>query len=181
MQMPEMDGLEATRRIRAELPAGQQPYIIAMTANATPADREQCLAAGMNDFLSKPVQARELRGVLEKLLPADAPPPPPLPVPEERATPILPTIDAELIPIFLDEMQSLLNTLSAAIQQGEAHAVHEAAHALKGSALYLNATELAQVAGELETMGRQGDLSAAPAALTRLEAEWEQVVQALQP
>jgi CheY-like chemotaxis protein len=68
MQMPEMDGIEATRRIRAELPATSQPHIIAMTANATTDDRDQCLAAGMNDFLSKPVQIRDLRGALEKLL-----------------------------------------------------------------------------------------------------------------
>jgi len=174
MQMPEMDGLEATRRIRAELPTGQQPYIIAMTANAGPTDREQCLAAGMNDFLSKPVQARELRGVLEKLLPADAPPP----APEEHTAPILPTIDAELIPIFLDEMRSLLNALRVAIHNGEAHTVREAAHALKGSALYLNAPEVARVAGEIEQLGRQGDLSAAPVALLQLEAEWKRVMTA---
>jgi len=178
MQMPEMDGLEATRRIRAELSAGQQPYIIAMTANATPTDREQCLAAGMNDFLSKPVQARELRGVLEKLLPADAPPPP-APLPVERATPILPAIDAELIPIFLDEMQSLLNALSAAVEKGEARAVREAAHALKGSALYLNAPEVAQVASELENMGRLGELNSAQAAVARLTAAWAKVKETL--
>ena len=66
MQMPEMDGLEATRRIRADWPAGQQPRIIAMTANAMLGDRELCLAAGMDDYVSKPVQVKELRGALER-------------------------------------------------------------------------------------------------------------------
>lgn len=66
MQMPEMDGLEATRRIRADWPAEQQPRIIAMTANAMRGDRELCLAAGMDDYVSKPVQVKDLRRALEQ-------------------------------------------------------------------------------------------------------------------
>jgi CheY-like chemotaxis protein len=65
-QMPEMDGLEATRRIRQELEAVEQPYIIAMTANVTPKDRNVCLAAGMNDYIGKPIQAKELVAALTK-------------------------------------------------------------------------------------------------------------------
>ena len=56
VQMPEMDGLEATRRIRLELPERRQPYIIAMTANAMQGDREICLAAGMDEYVSKPIR-----------------------------------------------------------------------------------------------------------------------------
>jgi PAS domain S-box-containing protein len=66
VQMPEMDGLEATRRIRQEFKANRQPRIVAMTANAMQGDREECLNAGMDDYLSKPIQVRELVDALER-------------------------------------------------------------------------------------------------------------------
>ena len=80
VQMPEMDGLEATRCVRAELPAERQPYIVALTANAMKGDRERCLAAGMDDYLSKPVKLDALRDALARCRAAsgvaapDAPP-----------------------------------------------------------------------------------------------------------
>lgn len=66
IQMPEMDGLEATRRIRQEVPAAQQPYIIAVTANARPIDKVECLEAGMNDYITKPFGLQDLREALQK-------------------------------------------------------------------------------------------------------------------
>lgn len=66
MQMPEMDGVQATVRLRQELPAEQQPWIIAMTANALIEDRDKCLAAGMNDYVSKPVRIEALKQVLHQ-------------------------------------------------------------------------------------------------------------------
>ncbi|HZS10589.1 MAG TPA: two-component regulator propeller domain-containing protein [Blastocatellia bacterium] len=66
VQMPEADGLEATRRIHRQWPQSQRPWIIAMTANAMQGDREECLEAGMDDYLSKPVQATDLRAALER-------------------------------------------------------------------------------------------------------------------
>ncbi|MGB3767160.1 MAG: DUF3365 domain-containing protein [Phormidesmis sp.] len=66
VQMPEMDGLTATQRICKQWPVNQRPYVIAMTANAMQGDRDRCLSAGMNDYLSKPIQAKALRDALER-------------------------------------------------------------------------------------------------------------------
>ena len=72
IQMPEMDGLDATRQIRDELPRERQPRIIAMPANAFAEDRARCLAAGMDDYLSKPVRKEELAAVLAKAVPRNS-------------------------------------------------------------------------------------------------------------
>jgi CheY-like chemotaxis protein len=72
VHMPEMDGLEATRRIRRQWP-GVGPRIIAMTANAFPDDRQRCLAAGMDDYIAKPIRVSELQAALERCTPASRP------------------------------------------------------------------------------------------------------------
>jgi len=72
VQMPVMDGLEATRRIRSELPPGRQPQIVAMTASVLVEDREACAAAGMDDYLAKPVRDQDLRQALSRIHPRPA-------------------------------------------------------------------------------------------------------------
>jgi CheY-like chemotaxis protein len=67
VQMPEMDGLEASRRITAKWPAGQRPRIVAMTANAMQGDREDCLAAGMDDYVTKPIRVDQLVEALTRV------------------------------------------------------------------------------------------------------------------
>lgn len=66
VQMPELDGYQATRRIRTELPAERQPYIIALTANAMSGDADRCLAAGMDDYVAKPLTKDALRAALQR-------------------------------------------------------------------------------------------------------------------
>jgi CheY-like chemotaxis protein len=68
VQMPDIDGLEATRRIRLVLPDPPRPYIVAMTANAMKEDRERCLAAGMDDYVSKPVRPEDVKAAIERFL-----------------------------------------------------------------------------------------------------------------
>jgi len=70
VQMPELDGLEATRRIRAQWTPPRGPRIIAMTANAMQGDREECLAAGMDDYISKPIRVHDLLSALQRSQPA---------------------------------------------------------------------------------------------------------------
>ena len=67
VQMPELDGLDATRRICALAPAGERPHIVAMTANAMQGDREMCLAAGMDDYLTKPIRVERLVEALDQV------------------------------------------------------------------------------------------------------------------
>jgi CheY-like chemotaxis protein/HPt (histidine-containing phosphotransfer) domain-containing protein len=76
VQMPNLDGLEATRRIHQRWPQGQRPHVIAATANAMREEREDCLAAGMDDYLSKPIRMEELAAALRRCRPHLSPPPP---------------------------------------------------------------------------------------------------------
>ena len=73
VQMPEMDGLEASRRIKQQLAPGARPRIIAMTANAMQGDREKCLAAGMDDYITKPIRTEALVAALSQTQPKSRP------------------------------------------------------------------------------------------------------------
>ena len=75
LQMPEMDGCEATRQIRSRLPADRQPKIIALTANALQGDRELCLSAGMDDYITKPVKLHEIADAIRRQFSAGSRPP----------------------------------------------------------------------------------------------------------
>ena len=77
LQMPEMDGLEASRQIRQRLPLDRQPKIVALTANAMQGDRERCLAAGMDDYVSKPVKLHEIEAAIRRLFSKTEAPVPP--------------------------------------------------------------------------------------------------------
>jgi signal transduction histidine kinase/HPt (histidine-containing phosphotransfer) domain-containing protein/ActR/RegA family two-component response regulator len=179
VQMPGMDGLEATRRIQAEWPAGRRPRILAMTASALLADRNACLAAGMDGFLSKPVLIRELQAALRRAGAPPAPiPDPPETEPDGAAE--LPALDpiyldrlrqlqevtgravvGEIVDSFLGEMPRRLARLREALAAGDGEALAFAAHSLKGSSAQLGALRLASLSHALELQGRSGSLAGA--------------------
>ncbi|RIH90603.1 Signal transduction histidine-protein kinase BarA [Calidithermus terrae] len=185
VQMPEMDGLEATRLARRRWPAAPL-FIVAMTANAMEGDREMCLAAGMDDYLSKPIRPEALVGVLEKaaarLRPGGSAAPggggrlDPAALEELRA---LAGGDgaflAELAETFLHDAPALIQGLEQALRAGDAAGVRMAAHTLKSNGAQFGAHDLAELCKELEGRGKAGVLEGAEALLERVRAELERV------
>jgi CheY-like chemotaxis protein len=177
-QMPELDGYEATAAIRAG-EAGEDAAnvrIVAMTANAMAGDRERCLAAGMDDYLSKPLRTEDLDGVLERWVGiASAPSPPPDPVAldalvdEARVRTFrddYPEIADRLVDLFVEATPPILADLRDAITGGDEERVRRAAHKLKGSCQNIGATFMATLCLELErettaAAGRLDELDAA--------------------
>ena len=205
VQMPEMDGLEATRIVLQEWPRERRPRIVAMTANAMREDREACLAAGMDDYLSKPVHVEALVEALNKCQPAAQHPTrepslavgggPELEVQERDPGTILdpaaleslretvggdPEFLIELIDTFLEDAPQLLADMGQAVEQGDAGGLRLAAHSFKSNSADFGAKALATLCKELEMMGKAGALDGAVERVTRAEGEYERVKTALQ-
>ena len=174
-QMPIMDGFEATQHIRKiQIPGGHRTAIVAMTANAMEGDREKCLAAGMDDYLSKPIQRPRLQAILEKISKDkdQASTPPfmddlytldPVPFNELRG---LKKRDGtnlldELIRVFLEDGPKNYQTLSEAMAAGDLPTSAERAHALRGSARLFGARVLSESLESLETSANAGQLEPA--------------------
>ena len=184
IQMPEMGGEEATRRLRQQLPKDRQPHIIALTANAMQGDRERFLKTGMDDYLSKPMRAEQLHHALLKTVPAPgAPLPGPAPQSEfdqrtleqvaaefgENGQEIL----KELIGIFLEEAPQDMQKLRQAMTDNDPEQLRMAAHSLKGSSIHLGAAAFSQTCKEIEMAARQGELSTAPGLVQQAEKEFQ--------
>jgi PAS domain S-box-containing protein len=185
-QMPEIDGYQATRAIR-QMPTGQNVPVIAITAYALPGDRERCLQAGMNDYLSKPVRRHSLQGMLDRWLTPSAPIPASTMIDVEQLHHLVDgdtELLSEIIQAYLAEAPHLLQSLQAAGSQGDAVALARAAHKLKGALINLAVGEAAEIAKTIETAARQGDTVQAIALLPALEALLQQLpayLQALLP
>ena len=197
VQMPEVDGFEATRRIREiEAVSGQRTPIVAMTAHAMTGDRDRCLAGGMDDYLSKPVQREELfrvlawvesqqaPSVIETPLPASLRATPPAAQSFDRAAALErlggdEDLFAEVAGLFCSDGPPLLGEIRSAVAVGDAAGVKRAAHGLKGAAGYVGGTAAAQAARRLEVIGTEGELSLARGALEMLESEVDRLVSDL--
>jgi GAF domain-containing protein/CheY-like chemotaxis protein/HPt (histidine-containing phosphotransfer) domain-containing protein len=170
VQMPEMDGLEATRRILERWPDGERPWIVAMTAEAMSGDRERCLAAGMNDYLAKPIRVDELVAAIKRTprrraaVMVAAPPMPNGPIDASVLSRLLegtggdPGFVGELIDQFVSESPSLLDAARAGVEAGDADEVRRAAHTLKSNAATFGAAGLADSSRRLEEAAKQGNL-----------------------
>src|SRR5215212_5071318 len=194
VQMPEMDGYEATAEIRRREGSGPRTPIIAMTANAMQGDREKAIEAGMDDYVTKPVGREELEAVLRRWIPRpeDAPPldndedpgPPAvdLSVLESRRGPQKggePDKLARIVDLFVEDVPIQLAAIRRAVKRGEAQEVVEKAHMLKGGSGYMGAARMAQMCARLEESGASGELWRAPELLDAIETEFGRVRPAL--
>jgi CheY-like chemotaxis protein len=207
-QMPEMDGYEATRVIRAREGDGPRIPIIAVTANAMQGDREVCLACGMDDFLSKPYKQRQLRDLLDRwtqaaptreMAPADIEPSSEIHAAATAPTPgAEPTMDSavldemlrqfgaenlpmiqELIAIYLDNAPKLLAEMESALAAASAKDLMRAAHTLKSSSASVGAMRLSVLAKSIELAAREGQLDGLAAPVGDCRAEFDGVRLAL--
>ncbi|MBM7865436.1 response regulator [Heliobacterium gestii] len=190
-QMPIMDGYEATQTIRSlESQSGRRTPIIAMTAYAMQGDKEHCLQMGMDDYLSKPFVIQALRRVLERWLPdrpcdsaaidtgaIDAGVLDSLRELQEEGEP---DIVAEVVEIFLRDTPPKIAALREAVQLQDARLLTNLTHSLKSSSAGIGANALSACSKELEAMGRQGCLDAAPAKVEQVSREFERAQKALQ-
>lgn len=184
VQMPEMDGLEATHSLRKrEKTSGLHTPIVAMTAHAMTGDRERFLAAGMDDYLSKPINKSALRSILEQLSAKPTSPAPPPPVRASMLSSrehLLYQFDGDevlvqrLVALFQANTPRLLKKLSEGIAQ-QSSGVAAAAHTLRGSLGVFGADYAAHLASRLEESGRNSDFTDADATFTKLSEEVAQI------
>jgi CheY-like chemotaxis protein len=189
VQMPEMGGFEATGIIRAkEKETGQHIPIIAMTAHAMKGDRERCLAAGMDGYVTKPIQVRDLLETMQAVLedhgptePASADAVPSDTGEDFNESEALQRVGGdeallqELIGLFLEDSPRLLANVRDAIARGDAPKLKIAAHTLKGSAANFGATPTVAAAQALERLAEEGSFTGAAEAATLLEQTVERL------
>lgn len=200
-QMPEMDGFEATAQIRAREGPRRHTPIIALTAHALRGEREKCIAAGMDDYLAKPLTPDALYSTLRRWLPTMRPHAPEARTPAvetppaEEAEPILnlgvlenlrqlqapgePDLVPQLIDLYLADVPVRLDTLRQALAHGDGARLAQTAHTLKGSSANMGASRVARVCLELERCGKANDMLSAAEWLAHLEQEIERVRQVL--
>jgi PAS domain S-box-containing protein len=193
-QMPDMDGYEATRRVRQMRGAAASTPVIAITAHALPGEREKCLIAGMNDYLAKPVSLEQLGAVIRlwaskasaptqsapDVMEADEP----YVLDRERVSSFLaigrtqPGFLEGLVKTFRQDVPSRLDALRAAVSGADAHELALAAHALKSSSGSVGAKRMQSICATLEDNARTGRIDGAEASVEQLAAEFTRVMKA---
>ncbi|TVR09534.1 MAG: response regulator [Phormidium sp. GEM2.Bin31] len=203
VQMPVMDGLESSRRICKKWAKSRRPYLIAVTANAMQGDREDCIAAGMDDYISKPIRINELIQALSrcpvtgtvslKAFVADPdpserrdveeiPPEANLPILNQKTLEDLREIEAleELVDLYLEETPKLLEGVETAIAAENAQQLRESAHSLKSTSAALGANPLSELSRQLEEKGKAQDFTGVEELWKRVQQQYDRTVEALQ-
>jgi CheY-like chemotaxis protein len=191
VQMPDMDGIEATALIRRrEQQTGAHVPIVAMTAHAMKGDRARCLAAGMDGYIAKPIRTKELFATIEGILSSSAEPKAAggSAAPQDEVmdwSAALATVGGdhrllgEIVDAFLQECPRLLEQVREAISKKDAATLRRAAHTLKASMRYFGAKGAFDHAGRLEVMGQRGKLKDAEKTLASLLSEIERLMPPL--
>jgi two-component system sensor histidine kinase/response regulator len=191
IQMPEMDGMEATAAIRKrEKSSGRHLPIVAMTAHAMGGDRERCLAGGMDGYIPKPIHPRNLFAEIERCLTeiqksATMPENPSQPGEQLERASLLERVEgdhellAEMICLFQQEAPHLLEAMRNALQQGDMAELERSAHSMKGAAGNLSAHATARAALRLEQNAKNGDAESANISLAILEGAVERLLPEL--
>jgi two-component system, sensor histidine kinase and response regulator len=194
-----MDGFEATQRIRREQRPGTWTPIVAMTANALEGDHERCLAAGMDDYLTKPLRAEELDAVLARWVTgARAPEQPPgagaadgertgeppqfvvdTEVLDRLRREVGDAVVAELLDTFRRHTPERLAALRAAVRARDPAAVGRQAHSLAGSGAAVGAARLTALSAEIQRVAEGGEQAPLDALLESMDDAWEQTREAL--
>jgi CheY-like chemotaxis protein len=195
VQMPEMNGFEATRVIRdpASRVLRHDIPIVAMTAHALKGDRERCLEAGMDDYVSKPVTPLALSEILDRhlngegsgtgILPKLDSPPEERPVDIEQIQELADgdtDFERELIEVFLSDSEEQMRGIEVALDEQDMEGVRRRAHTLKGSCANTGARAMQEIAFQMEQIGARKELDRAPEVYTELKLAFEQAHQYLQ-
>ena len=188
VQMPVMDGIEATRRIRTLLAAGEGPRIVAMTADVMTDDRDRCLAAGMDDFVAKPIRAEAVLSVLEADVDRPVSPAARLAdedvLDDEAVRDLVETLGDsgaldEIIDSFLDSAPALVTTMLTSAGSSDLAALGFAAHTLKSASGVFGATRISRLCALLEEQSRAGIATGALDRVRQIEALFVPVREAL--
>ena len=196
VQMPQMDGLEATRKIRETFPAESQPCIIAMTANAMKEDKERCLQAGMNHHISKPIEIEKLAEALihykkspslkENHKPKETLPQRPKKIDEKAIQKLLKTLGSGAKTIFpslrqefFEDCQKLIGNMQETLKNKRYLELHRAAHSLKSICLSFGAVSLSELAREIEHKSKQEIFEGTQEMIEKIQLEFKLAKQEL--
>ena len=187
VQMPELDGLDASRRIHERWPPEGRPHIIAMTANALPEDREACFAAGMNDYVAKPIRGEQLAAALSRAAPLrkrEAGSGESGIGLEAAALRNLRELGgdeflAEVIEAFLADAPALIMSARSSLEREDTEELRRAAHTLKSNGATLGAEAFAELCRTAEQHAKDGRLDGFPPLLDRIEEEYRTLQEVL--